>query len=64
MHTGAGDGRVPSLIVPLKSIECGVYGDLLTVSGIQHSIYLRGTTVLRSDMASLCIAARSPRVDA
>ena len=32
--------------VPLKEIECGVYGDLLIIHQKPYSIYLRGTILL------------------
>ena len=35
-------------MVPLKQIEYGVYGDLITTYPKPYSIYLRGTIVLGS----------------
>ena len=34
-------------IVPLKYVECGVYGDLIMIYPKPYSIYLRGTVGLR-----------------
>ena len=35
--------NVESLIVPLKQIDYGVYGDLILIYPKPYSIYLRGT---------------------
>ena len=39
-------------IVPLKYIECGVYGDLIIIYPKPYSIYLRRTTVLYKQVSS------------
>ena len=38
---------VPGFIVPLKSIEFGVDGDLIRIYSRPYSIYLRGTIGFR-----------------
>ena len=38
-----------TVIVPLKQIECGVYGDLIIIYPKPYSIYLRGTISPRQE---------------